>query len=221
MTSRTLTTSNEASGVERNGSTEALGDARSSTEETRLRIMAAARALYARHGSRGTTTREVAAEAHVNEATVFRHFGTKGHLLSTMLDYYNDTASIPEVLDGLPRSATLEEQLRALARSAIDSMRRKEDLIKIAMAEEISYPEGQLCSWRSATAAKESLTRYFGQKVESGELQGDPAWLARVFMSMFFSYVMARRLWCEVADTPPERAIATMVDVFLNGAHGK
>lgn len=202
--------------------TETHGDARSSsTEETRLRIMAAARALYARHGSRGTTTREVAAEARVNEATLFRHFGTKGQLLSAMLDHYNDTASIPEVLDGLPRSATLEEQLRALARSAIDSMRRKEDLIKVAMAEEISHPEGQLCSWRAATATKASLTRYFGQKVQAGELRGDPAWLARIFMSLFFSYVMARRLWSEVSDTPPERAVATMVDIFLNGARGQ
>ncbi|HMD02881.1 MAG TPA: helix-turn-helix domain-containing protein, partial [Candidatus Baltobacteraceae bacterium] len=47
---------------------------------TRLRILAATRDLYARNGSRGTTTREVAERAGVNEATLFRHFGTKGQL---------------------------------------------------------------------------------------------------------------------------------------------
>ena len=53
-------------------------------EETRLRILAAARELYARKGSRGTTTREVAELADVNEATLFCHFGTKGQLLAAM-----------------------------------------------------------------------------------------------------------------------------------------
>jgi len=193
-------------------------------EETRSRILAATRALYALRGSRGTTTREVAARAHVNEATLFRHFGTKGQLLAAMLDHYNDTTSIPEVLDGLPAHATLEAQLRVLGTTAIESMRRKEDLIKVAMAEEIANPQAQLCAWRAPTATKESLTRYFAQKIEAGELRGDAAWLARIFMSLFFSYVMARRLWEDISDrtgfgdTSQDLAVETMVNIFLDGA---
>ena len=51
------------------------------TEETRNRILAAARAVYEHNGTRGTTTREVAERAGVNEATLFRHFGSKAALL--------------------------------------------------------------------------------------------------------------------------------------------
>ncbi|MEO7039366.1 MAG: helix-turn-helix domain-containing protein, partial [Candidatus Elarobacter sp.] len=47
-------------------------------EDTRTRILAAARELFERNGTRGTTTREVAERAGVNEATLFRHFGSKG-----------------------------------------------------------------------------------------------------------------------------------------------
>jgi AcrR family transcriptional regulator len=189
-----------------------------SVEETRSRILAATRAVYALRGSRGTTTREVAARAHVNEATLFRHFGTKGHLLAAMLDHYNDTSSLTEMLDGLGAHATLEEQLRALGTAAIESMRRKEDLIKIAMAEEITNPQAQLCAWRAPTAAKESLTKFFGQKIETDELRGDAGWLARIFMSLFFSYVMASRLWSGNGDASSDEAVKTMVRVFLDGA---
>ncbi|MBC5799300.1 MAG: TetR/AcrR family transcriptional regulator [Candidatus Eremiobacteraeota bacterium] len=188
-----------------------------SVEETRSRILAATREIYALRGSRGTTTREVAARAHVNEATLFRHFGTKGHLLAAMLDHYNDTSSLNEVLDGLTGHATLEEQLRVLGIAAIESMRRKEDLIKIAMAEEIADPHAQVCVWRAPTAAKESLVKYFGQKIEARELRGDSAWLARIFMSLFFSYVMARRLWSGI-DAPQDEAVEMMVNMFLDGA---
>jgi AcrR family transcriptional regulator len=50
---------------------------KASPEDTRSRILAAAREIFALKGTRGTTTREVADRAGVNEATLFRHFGTK------------------------------------------------------------------------------------------------------------------------------------------------
>ncbi len=53
-------------------------------EETRGKILAAARELFERNGTRGTTTREVAERAGVNEATLFRHFGSKRALLDAM-----------------------------------------------------------------------------------------------------------------------------------------
>ena len=53
-------------------------------EETRARILAAAREIFERNGTRGTTTREVAERAGVNEATLFRHFGSKRALLDAM-----------------------------------------------------------------------------------------------------------------------------------------
>lgn len=186
-------------------------------EETRLRIFAATRKLYATKGSRGTTTREVADLAHVNEATLFRHFGTKQQLLSAMLDYYGSHTHFPEVLERVKHLATIDEQLRELALASVDALKKKEDLIKISMAEEIANPEGSTCAWRAPTEARRRLMEFFAGKVASNELRGDPDSLARTFMSLFFALVMARGIWDEEASSPAS-AIETLVDIFLNGA---
>ena len=189
--------------------------------ETRIRILAATRALYARKGSRGTTTREVADRAEVNEATVFRHFGTKQQLLDAMLDHYNAESNLPEALDHVRRCATIEEQLRLLGQYAVEIIKRKEDLMKVAMAEEITNPEGTTCAWRVPTAARLRLTSYFAEKVAAGELRGEPKMLGLTFMSLFFSYVMANILWVDLGEMPQEQVIAVMVDIFLSGARAK
>jgi AcrR family transcriptional regulator len=189
-------------------------------EDTRVRILAATRELYATKGTRGTTTREVADRAGVNEATLFRHFGTKLQLIAAMLDHYTDTSNVVDILEHVRTLATIEERLYALAAASVDSLRRKEDLIKISMAEQLQNPEGHSCAWRAPTAARMKLTQFFAETVAAGELQGEPEWLARVFMSMFFSLVIARGIWDDEAQAPG-RAVTTMVDIFLNGARAR
>jgi AcrR family transcriptional regulator len=49
---------------------------------TRAALLVAARALMAEHGVEGTSTREVAAAAGVNQALVYRYFGSKEKLFA-------------------------------------------------------------------------------------------------------------------------------------------
>lgn len=59
---------------------------RLSAPERRDGIVDAATRCFAERGFGGTTTARVAAEARVNEALVFRHFGTKQHLYLACVD---------------------------------------------------------------------------------------------------------------------------------------
>ena len=49
-----------------------------------LLLFAAAR-VFARDGLEGATTRAISREAGVNEVTLFRHFGTKEHLIEAVV----------------------------------------------------------------------------------------------------------------------------------------
>lgn len=195
----------------------AVPASRSGVEETRVRIFHAARALYAAKGSRGTTTRELAIRAGVNEATIFRHFGTKRQLIEEMLEYFNRSNSIPEILAELDVAEPIARQLATLAHAGIAVLRLKEDLIRVALAEAMPTPEVEPCAWRPAFAARASLRRYFSDRIAAGDLRGDPNTLTRAFMSFVFTYVIARTFDDDLTTTQ-ETAVTDMVDLFLAGA---
>src|SRR3989304_5256210 len=55
--------------------------------DRRQDILMAAMQLFAQKGFRGTTTRDLATQADVNEAIIFRHFKTKEELYTAILEH--------------------------------------------------------------------------------------------------------------------------------------
>ena len=60
---------------------------RMAAEDRRHQLIETAIHLFSQKGFAGTTTREIAAAAGVNEAIIFRHFATKQDLYKAILDY--------------------------------------------------------------------------------------------------------------------------------------
>jgi AcrR family transcriptional regulator len=192
---------------------------KASPEDTRARIIAAAREVFALKGTRGTTTREVADRAGVNEATLFRHFGTKHTLLHEMLEQCCGSRDLRGVLQGL--EGTLEQQLRALGHAGIEGIKSKEDLIRVGLAEHLTDPDASTMTWRGPNEALVLLSDFMRKRIEGGELRGDPEMLARIFMSLWFAYVLGRKLWDDgTGDNPAvrDRVVKRCVELFLNGA---
>jgi len=98
-------------------------------EEVVAAILAAATDLFAERGPAATSIRDIAARSQVNHGLVFRHFGTKDHLVGAVLDHLG--ASLTELLssdapaDAIDRA--LDRQIRVMARTVLDG-----------------YPAGQL-----------------------------------------------------------------------------
>jgi hypothetical protein len=81
---------------------------RVSAAERRDQVLAVARQLFARQGFRGTTTRQIADQAQVNEAILFRHFRSKEALYWAVLDdlsrQRNSRGNLQALIDGRVRS---------------------------------------------------------------------------------------------------------------------
>src|SRR5436190_3528150 len=60
--------------------------ARMAGEDRRQQIIDVAVQLFSQKGFRGTTTKEIALAAGVNEAIIFRHFATKRELYTAIID---------------------------------------------------------------------------------------------------------------------------------------
>jgi AcrR family transcriptional regulator len=104
---------------------------------TRDDILAAALRIFTEAGSRGATTRRIAAEAGVNEITLFRHFGSKELLLREALRFAGAGANVA----GLPESPTdPAAELAWWCARQLDGLHAVRDLLRTAMAEQHSTP---------------------------------------------------------------------------------
>lgn len=89
---------------------------REQAEETRRRILSAARALFVAEGYGRTTIDAIATEAGVAVQTVYAVFGSKGAMLMALLDQLANDADLPRLQQGL---ATASGDPRRQLREAI------------------------------------------------------------------------------------------------------
>jgi len=186
-------------------------------EETRARILTATREIFERNGTRGTTTREVAERAGVNEATLFRHFGSKAALIGAMREESCGLEAFRNLLIGLD-GADIAADVKTLAQHAVGIMAGQRALLCIALAEDAiegGTADFDAPEWRGPQRVLGLLVEYFAARVAEKRIVGEPSLLARTFMGMMFQLVVARKLW---GNDPTDReTIDAIVDLFLNG----
>jgi AcrR family transcriptional regulator len=86
---------------------------RVSGPDRRRQILEVSAKLFARRGFRGTTTRQIAEHARVNEAILFRHFPSKENLYWTILDEKSRAAVRRKELEELLDSGDGEQEVFA------------------------------------------------------------------------------------------------------------
>ena len=182
---------------------------------TRERILRAAREVFERNGTRGTTTREVADRAGVNEATIFRHFGNKTALLEAMREWSVEQAGLHAAVDHL--SGDLEPDLKAICTVLYEGMMRNQAIIRISLAEEATDPDQLPSCLRGPTQIMHRLVAYLQTHIDAGEIKGNARQLAALIMGMMFALVMktSRLDWGD--EGRPEALIPAFVDTLLNG----
>jgi AcrR family transcriptional regulator len=189
-----------------------------SPEETRERILIAAREVIGRKGKRGATTREIAEVAGVNEATLFRHFGTKEALLVSCAQRFCGYLELADVAAQLP--GDIAEDLLVLARMMFARFESLQDMIRWSLVEQ-EYEKDIFAdtAWRPQIAILAILTEFMQRRVNAGELRGDAQKLAMVFLGLVFMHALGRKKFPDslLHHGEPDAALRFYIDVFLNG----
>jgi len=187
-----------------------------SPEETRERILAAAREVYVRNNGRhGTTTREIAQLAGVNEVTLFRHFGSKERLLAEMVGRCTVKDELGSVIHD---TGDLRADLIRIGLALARAMERVEDIIRVHLTE---TTVGGADVFEGPRRGHQAIVDFMQRQADLGRIAGDPRRLTRTFSGMIFAHVMGKRFWED--DGPiTESDVARYTDIFLKGTqiHG-
>jgi AcrR family transcriptional regulator len=182
--------------------------------EIRNRILAAAARVYSQYGFRGATTRLIAAEAGVNEVTLFRTFGSKAELLQAMLQSQVTSTATPALPDDVsdPQGALIEWCDKLLV-----YLRGHAHIIRKTIAEADERPDAACAACEGPNTAGASLVLYLERLRAEGlaDPDADVATAVSMFMSAMFGDALYREIIPEAFPQPVEQAAAMYVRTFM------
>jgi AcrR family transcriptional regulator len=168
--------------------------------DTAPRILDAALRVFLDEGAQRATTRRIAAEAGVNEVTLFRHFGSKEALLLAALRH-DAATSVPPL--PIP-AADPRRELGAWCAATLHRLRRVRGLIRVAMAPVDGSPALCAQAHEGPARIRAELGAWFRHLRETGRAHRDvdPDLAARLLMGGLFGEVMRP----DASDAPESAA---------------
>ncbi len=183
--------------------------------DVRDRILAACRAVFTRAGFEAATLEDVAREAGVGPATVYRQFGDKQGLITAFASHIGPRRAMQET--ALHSTGDLRADLERVAATVIRYAVEDLDLLKLAVLERLrGGPWAELLK-SSPLRAQTLLTRLMESYSANGALgPNDPRRMAQAFAGMIFASLSGPLLEGQPPPDPEESA-RFITHVFLDG----
>jgi TetR/AcrR family transcriptional regulator len=195
--------------------------------DTRAAILAAARSVFAQHGLNGTSMREVAKAARVNNAMIYYHFKDKDDLYRSVLrdsfsaitDVWNDPV--------FTSKTTVRRKIERYVDGFIRFEQGNEDLRRI-MAMEFAASAGNITCMceQYFDDSYVRLVKLFREGMRKGELKKfDPsiavASLMGIISHNFILLPMAEHVQGKTVNLSPKKFGAFVSDLFFDGLGGE
>ena len=186
------------------------------SEEIRQRILSAAARVYSQYGFRGATTRLIAAEAGVNEVTLFRTFGSKAELLQAMLMSHVSATAVPVIVD----NGDPERAITDWCATVLEYLRGHAHIIRKTIAEAEERPDAACAACEGSNSAGASLVLYVERLRDEGraDAEADIEVAVSMIMSAMFGDALYRDIMPEAFPQPVEEAAAKYARTFMRAA---
>jgi AcrR family transcriptional regulator len=189
--------------------------------DRRLEIITSAMELFAKKGFRGTTTRDLATHAEINEAIIFRYFNTKEELYSAIIEHKagEDRDARIEELQQLANMDDDEQFFQAVGRAFLQKHETDTTFLRLLL---FSALEGHQLSdmFVSSMASRQPIAAYIQRRVDEGVFrQMDAQLAARALIGMFAGFVLWQEIFGLKKKHPRDReeVVRTFVSIFLSG----
>ncbi len=184
--------------------------------DTREIILQVANRLFVRQGYTATSTRQIAAEARIGKATIYHHFPDKQAIVLALLD--QNTGRTRQVLEAVKTETDPRRRIETAVEASLRFFYESADILQIVRRE---VPGGRTQLQSEYTAFFQEHTTLLTEALQQGIEQGvfrpvDPTEASRVLLAMIqgafaLAYLSGERL------QPPEKATASLLDIFFRG----
>ncbi|MDH6676934.1 AcrR family transcriptional regulator [Rhodococcus sp. LBL1] len=175
-----------------------LGRRERNKQQTRGRLLDAARVLFAERGVVGTTVEEIADQAGVSRATFFNYFPSKDDLLGAL--YTSNMESLAATIDDLlAQDLTTEERILGLFADFVQATEDLPGFLRAVTGEaerDLATPE---ISAERTERFNDEILRILEPGLERGEVRTDypPLFLAQMVAAIYVSTI---RYWRQDPD---------------------
>lgn len=196
-------------------------------ENRRQQILDVAIQLFSQKGFRGTTTKEIALAAGVNEAIIFRHFATKRDLYSAIID---QKACAKEIVAKQAELAKAMEQrndrklFETIALHILEVHEHDETFMRLMFYSALEGHELSDMFFRNQVAERyREIANYIKQRIQEGVFRKvDPQIAVRAFFGMVIHHAQTKRFFNQSLgdqkSTHSNRIAAErFTDLFLSG----
>lgn len=186
---------------------------------TDIKIIEATFGILQEEGFTKTTTKKIAAEAGVNEVTIFRKFQNKNNLVEITKEYYLERflESLEEIFD-FDEDDEIEGYLQSNFVGLLNLPEDQTSIIKVAMEEVRDVPERKHLISRITGTALDKLELFFQSQIEKGKIR---AVNTRVLAGMCFSITFQSVILWNVYDMQPsvetDKYAKNFLDILYNG----
>lgn len=196
---------------------------RMSAEDRRQQILDVAIRLFSQKGFRGTTTKEIALAAGVNEAIIFRHFATKKELYAAILDkkacVIEEGGGYDEAEDAMRRGDD-RVALESIAFHILENNVRDDAFMRLLLYSALEGHELAEMFYRTQiTQYYRELAAYFARRMDEGKLRRvDPMTAVRAFIGMVVYHAQMNKFYArDLLDISNQEAAKRFTDLFLAG----
>jgi AcrR family transcriptional regulator len=188
----------------------------------RQQILDVASALFAQKGYEGATTREIAEQAGVNEALLFRHFPSKENLYWTLIEEISSARGRQQrVREILEEGGPDEEVFRAVAREFLNRSERARELTRLLWFSALENHELSARFFNTVVAeCYEALAVYIRRRIRQGAFRRcDPLLAARGFVGMVVYHYLIQEFFAgeRYQSFDPEHVASTLTGIWLAG----
>ena len=189
---------------------------------TRDKILETSIELFAEKGFNGTTTKEIAERAEVNESLIFRHFSTKRELYGAIIEKkIDEEPGIEMPLNEYKDSKDARLIFTAIAKRMFDKCGKDSSFIRLL---HFSALEGHELSDMFFDTYVEYvnmlLCDYIEKRVSDKTFKNvNPLYASQAFIGMIVNHIIERELFGAKnrKKTDEKEVIETFINIFLDG----